>query len=138
MARPLVPDDRWAAIVPSSRHHGIISHRPAEATRQRKWPLVSDADHVDRERRERRGRDPSPTGVVAERSGSVDIRGGRRYDPARRGVGRKRHMLTDTDGRLLITAVSPAELHDSHGGVALLRASCRPGPFLSHCFADQA
>ncbi|WP_409567143.1 transposase, partial [Methylobacterium sp. E-016] len=46
-------------------------------------------------------------------------------------VGRKRHALTDTDGRLLIAAVSPADLHDSHGGVALLRASRGLWPFLA-------
>lgn len=84
--------------------------------------------------RERAGRDTSPTGAVvdaqAARSGGVGVAGPRGYDPARRVVGRKRHALTDTDGRLLIAAVSPADLHDSHGGVALLRASRRPWPFL--------
>ena len=64
--------------------------------------------------------------------------GARGYDPARRVVGRKRHALTDTDGRLLVAAVSPADLHDSHGGVALLRASRGVWPFLAHCFADRA
>jgi transposase len=53
-------------------------------------------------------------------------------------VGRKRHALTDTDGRLLMAAVSPADLHDSHGGVALLQASRQLWPFLARCFADRA
>ena len=53
-------------------------------------------------------------------------------------VGRKRHASTDTDGRLLLAAVSAADLHDTHGGVALLRASRRPWPFLARCFADRA
>jgi transposase len=53
-------------------------------------------------------------------------------------VGRKRHTQTDTDGRLLLATVSPANLHDSHGGVALLKASRRPWPFLKCCFADKA
>jgi transposase len=53
-------------------------------------------------------------------------------------VGRKRHALTNTDDRLLVAAVSPANLHDSHGGVALLRASRGLWPFLAHCFADRA
>ena len=92
--------------------------------------------------RERSGRDASPTGAVvdaqAARSGGVGVRGRRGYDPARRVVGRKRHLLTDTDGRLLLAAVSPADLHDSHGAVALLRSSRRPWPFLARCYADQA
>jgi len=92
--------------------------------------------------RERVGREASPTAAVldaqAARSGGVGVAGPRGYDPARRVVGRKRHALTDTDGRLLLAAISPANLHDSHGGVALLRASRRPWPFLARCYADRA
>lgn len=92
--------------------------------------------------RERVGREASPTGCIldaqASRSGGVGRAGERGYDPARRVVGRKRHALTNTDGRLLVAAISPADLHDSHGGVALLHASRDLWPFLAHCFADRA
>jgi transposase len=92
--------------------------------------------------RERVGREASPTAAVldaqAARSGGTGVEGARGYDPARRVVGRKRHALTDTDGRVPLATVSPANLHDSHGGVALLRASRRPWPFLAHCYADRA
>ena len=71
-------------------------------------------------------------GVVAGRSGMHG------YDAAKRVVGRKRHALVDTDGRLLVAAVSPASLHDSHGGAALLQASRQPWPFLLRCFGDRA
>jgi transposase len=56
---------------------------------------------------------------------------------AKRVVGRKRHALVGTDGRLLLAAVSPADLHDSHGGLALLQVSRRPWPF-ALCYADRA
>ena len=46
--------------------------------------------------------------------------------------------MTDMDGRLLVAAVSPSDLHDSHGAIALLRASRELFPFLIHCFADRA
>jgi len=92
--------------------------------------------------RERVGRTASPTGGIldaqAARLGGTGVKGVRGYDPARRVVGRKRHALTDTEGRLLVAAVSPANLHDSHGGGALLRASRGLWPFLAHCFADRA
>ena len=92
--------------------------------------------------RERVGREASPSGAVvdaqAARSGGVGVAGRRGFDPARRVVGRKRHVLTDTDGRVLLAAVSPADLHDSRGGEALLRASRRPWPFVRRCFADRA
>lgn len=92
--------------------------------------------------RARAGRDPLPTAAVmdaqAARSGTVGVAGQRGYDPARRVVGRKRHALVDTDGRLLGACVSPASLHDSHGGIALLRAPREHWPFLQRCFADSA
>jgi putative transposase len=53
-------------------------------------------------------------------------------------VGRKRHALVDTDGRLLLAAVPPADLHDSRGGIALLRTSRRRWPFIALCDADHA
>lgn len=90
--------------------------------------------------RERAGRDASPTAGVADaqavRSGGVGVPGRRGFDAAKRIVGRQRHALVDTDGRLLPAAVSPADLHDSHGGIALLRTSRRPWPFLARCWAD--
>ncbi|MER2196077.1 IS5 family transposase [Methylobacterium brachiatum] len=92
--------------------------------------------------RERVVRKASPTGCVvdaqAARSGGVGMAGERGYDPARRAVGRKRHALTDTDGLLLVARISTADLHDGHGGIALLRASRGLFPFLAHCFADRA
>ena len=92
--------------------------------------------------RERAGREASPSGAVldaqAARSGGVGVSGERGFDAARRVAGRKRHLLTDTDGRVLLAAVSPADLHDSRGGEALLRASRRPWPFVERCFADRA
>jgi hypothetical protein len=42
---------------------------------------------------------------------------------SQRVVGRKRHVLVDKDGRLLLAIVSPADLHDSH---ALLRPGFEP------------
>lgn len=92
--------------------------------------------------RERVGREASPSGAVhdaqAARSGGVGVEGEPGYDPVRRVIGRKRHALTDTEGRLLIAAISPADQHDSHVGVALLQASRRLWRFLTHCFADRA
>lgn len=92
--------------------------------------------------RERAGRAASPTAAIvdaqAARSGGVGVAGRRGHDAAKRVVGRKRHALVDTDGRLLLAAVSPAELHDSHGGLALLQTSRRPWPFIALCYADRA
>ena len=92
--------------------------------------------------RERAGHDASPTAAVLDaqsaRSGGVGVQGIRGYDAGKRVTGRKRHALVDADGRLLLAAISPASLHDSRGGAALLAVSRRPWPFLARCFADRA
>jgi transposase len=135
------------------RTGGAWRHRPREFP---PWPTVHRwflalsragaferlAHALTQADRERAGRGASPTAAVldaqAARSGGVGVAGERGFDPARRVVGRKRHLLTDTDGRVLLAAISQADLHDSHGGVALLRASRRSWPFLARCFADRA
>ena len=66
------------------------------------------------------------------------MNGVRGYDAGKKVTGRQRHALVDTDGRLLLAAVSPASLHDSRGGATLLAMSRRPWPFLARCFADRA
>ena len=43
-----------------------------------------------------------------------------------------------TSSESALTAVLPANLHDSHGGIALLQASRGLWPFLAHCFAERA
>ena len=92
--------------------------------------------------RERAGREASPTAAVIDaqcvRSGGVGVAGQRAYDAAKKVVGRKRHAMVDTDGRLLIVTASTAGVHDSHGAVALLPASRRLWPFIERCFADKA
>lgn len=80
----------------------------------------------------------SPTAAVVDaqtvRSGAVGFVAGHSgtpgCDPARRVVGRKRHALVGTDGRLLAAITSPVLLYDSRGGAALLQASRQPWPFL--------
>jgi hypothetical protein len=52
--------------------------------------------------------------------------------------GRKRRALVNTDRRLLLAAVPPADLHDSRRRVALLRTSRRPWSFVALCYADRA
>ena len=52
--------------------------------------------------------------------------GERGYNPARRVAERRRHVLIVTAGHLPAAVISPANRHDSHDGVMLLRGSRRP------------
>jgi transposase len=51
--------------------------------------------------------------------------------------GRKRHIVTDTEGWLLGLLVHTANIQDNHGAVPLLKSVRRAFPTLRHIFADR-
>jgi transposase len=71
--------------------------------------------------RERAGREASPSAAIIDsqtvKAPHAKIRG---YDAAKRIVGRKRHIAVDTDGRLLMVNLTPADIADSTGAQAIL------------------
>lgn len=62
--------------------------------------------------------------------------GARGYDAGKKIAGRKRHSLTDTDGRLLAVQVHGCDVQDRDGAKPLLRASRRLWAFVETVFAD--
>ena len=60
------------------------------------------------------------------------------FDPGKRVVGRKRHILVDTLGLLIATRVEPANLHDQHGAKGLLAGLAPLQPRLAVVYADGA
>jgi transposase len=62
--------------------------------------------------------------------------GARGYDAGKKIAGRKRHILTDTDGRLLAVQVHAGDVQDRDGAKPLLRASRRLWAFVGTVFAD--
>ena len=57
---------------------------------------------------------------------------------ARKITGRKRHIAVDTDGRLLMVNLTPADISDSAGAQTILDAIRKRWPWLKHLFADGA
>ena len=92
-----------------------------------------------RRARKKLGRKARPTAAVIDsQSASTTQAGGPRgFDAGKRIHGRKRHIVTDTNGLLLAVHVHPANVQDCHGAVPLLKQLRRQFPKLRHVFADR-
>jgi len=67
---------------------------------------------------------------------TTEAGGPRGYDAGKKVKGRKRHILTDTNGFLVKAVVHPADIQDRDDAPLVLKAARRLYPWLRHVFAD--
>ncbi|SDD85075.1 IS5 family transposase [Streptomyces prasinopilosus] len=84
------------------------------------WDRIHDA--LRRQVRIGAGRDPEPSAAVIDAQSIKTSEGGeaRGFDAGKRTAGRKRHVIVDTMGLLLVVAVTSASVQDRAGGRTVL------------------
>jgi transposase len=94
----------------------------------------------ERVRTKREGRNPEPSAGIVD---SQSVKGAdtvskatRGYDAGKKINGRKRHIVVDTIGLLLVVIVSAASLQDRDGGRGILKLLKSALPGVRHIFAD--
>ncbi|WP_283811304.1 IS5 family transposase [Bradyrhizobium uaiense] len=102
-----------------------------------RWQSIVRA--LVRQARQKLGRKPGlMAAVIDSQTASTTQAGGPAgFDPGKRLYGRKRHIVTDTNGLLLAFHVHPANVQDVHGAVPLLEHLRGDFPRLQHVFADR-
>ncbi len=95
--------------------------------------------------REAAAREASPTAAIIPGSKSPgtsqSVKRGARIDPSgydtgKKIMGKKRHILVDTQGLLMHALVHAADVQDRDGGAVLMATLCGAFPFLTRLFAE--
>jgi putative transposase len=128
---------QWRALPPDFPPRSTVQYYFYLWRDQRLWRRITLA--LVRRARKAAGRNVIPSaGVIDSQSVKTTESGGPRgFDAAKKIKGRKRHIVTDTQGFPLAVLVHAANIQDNHGAVPLLAALRRTFPKLRYVVADR-
>jgi putative transposase len=128
---------QWRALPPDFPPRSTVQYYFYLWRDQRLWRRITLA--LVRRARQAAGRNVVPSaGVIDSQSVKTTESGGPRgFDAAKKIKGRKRHIVTDTQGFPLAVLVHAANIQDNHGAVPLLAALRRTFPTLRYVVADR-
>jgi transposase len=100
------------------------------------WDRIHDA--LRSQVRAAAGRDPDPSAAVLDAQSIKSSEGGpdRGYDAGKKTTGRKRHLVVDTLGLLLVVMVTSASVQDRPGGKTVLARLAARFPSIALVWAD--
>jgi len=100
------------------------------------WQKINDALRI--QVRERAGREAEPSAAILDSQSvkTTEVAGPRGYDAGKKINGRKRHILVDTMGLLLIVVVHVASIQDRDGAKLLFSRIAQCFPRLKLIWAD--
>lgn len=128
---------QWRALPPDFPPRSTVQYYFYLWRDQQLWRRINLA--LVRRARKVAGRNVVPSaGVIDSQSAKTTESGGPRgFDAAKQVKGRKRHIVTDTQGFPLAVLVHAANIQDNHGAVPLLAALRRIFPKLRYVVADR-